>query len=99
MNELLSVEKISMSVRSKCVRKIVVYISATFCFSMLTELAQAQQKPPTQKDFDAMNAALKNMPTPEQSVALTTIRNDNTKKYAQLNAEIDKLGAEIERAT
>lgn len=101
VNELFDIGKIGMNARNKNLRKAVAYMCAIFFFSAWAGFSQAQpkQKPPSQKDFDALNAALKNMPTPQQNTELSKITDEYQKKYAPLNTELDKLTAEVERVT
>jgi len=81
------------------VRKIVIYISTIFYFSVVGGFAQAQPKPPTQKELDAMEAAFKKLPTPEQEAELSKITDNYQKKYYPLHNEFEKLGSEIDKAT
>jgi len=95
----LNVGKIRMNIRNKYSRKITIYLSAIFCLSVVAGFVQAQPKMPTQKDLDALDVALKNMPTTEQNAELSKIADDFQKKYGALNSEFDILGAEIEHVT
>lgn len=86
-----------MNIWYKFPRKIAIYMSAILCYLFFFGIAQAQPKISTQKDIDALNAAMKNAPTPEQNAELSKITDDFQSKYEPLSSEFDKLTAEIER--
>ncbi|MDB6063407.1 MAG: hypothetical protein JWM78_3510 [Verrucomicrobiaceae bacterium] len=100
-----------MNIQYKFPRKIAIYVFVIFCFPFFVVVAQAQPKPPTQKELDVLdaalkkiqasekNGALKNFPTPAQSEAFKKIGDWNTQKYELLNPEFYKLSKKIEQDT
>jgi len=100
-----------MKFRYMFVRKIAIYIAVILFITGVSGFAQAQPKPPTQKELDALDAALKNIqaqerngalknfPTRKQSEEFKKIGDEGTKKNELLNPEFDRLSKKIEQDT
>ena len=107
----VEVVKDNMDIQYQCAWKAAIDILAILCLLLFAGLSLAQPTPPTQKELDTLDAALKriqasqqggsttNVPTPEQSAELSKIAEDFHRKHEPLSSEFNRLRAEIERST
>lgn len=109
MNECVDIERVRMNMGRKFKKTNAIYISAIFSFLFLAGMAHAQQKPPTQKELEALNAALKkihtqeqngaskNFPTREQDAEFSKISELFQNKYEAMSPAFKRQEAELKR--